>query len=95
MNKPTTPLQSLIDESNWNERREKYLSRCAVMGCESDGDKQRCPADGELHSHGRIHYDYCHSDLKFHATGWFYVCGYHYVLLCEARQAWEKGLVSK
>jgi hypothetical protein len=64
---------------------------CAVVDCASPGRSQVCPADGQYHSHGRIHYEHCHSDLTMRA-GWHFICDDHYAVMCAARLAWVKAI---
>lgn len=62
---------------------------CAVVGCTKTGKDQICPADGTQHGHGRIHYEHCHSSLKFVEKEWHLICDEHYRVCVEARHAWE------
>lgn len=67
---------------------------CAVEGCTSEGAPHLCPADGERHSHGRIHYTYCHSALTFRGAHqgaqWHLLCPAHFSEVVEALAAWQR-----
>ena len=58
---------------------------CAVIGCKTPGRAHRCPYDGTVHHHGRIHYE-CHkrhtwapqSTLEFYPDAWMLICDPHH-----------------
>jgi len=60
---------------------------CAVAGCTNVGKTHRCPADGELHSHGRIHYTYCGNHGLMFREDWSLICDEHYAVCLAARRA--------
>lgn len=57
---------------------------CAVALCRLKGEPMRCPYDGTLHGHGRVHYE-CHnrphfapdSKLRFKTDEWRLICYAH------------------
>jgi hypothetical protein len=63
---------------------------CAVRGCFQRGGSMRCPYDGTLHGHGRIHYE-CHraphfaphSELRFEPDDWRLICPTHGTQILE------------
>lgn len=62
---------------------------CAVVDCIATPKPHVCPADGERHSHGCIHYRYCETDLTFR-EGWHQICDTHYEVCVKARLDWER-----
>lgn len=64
---------------------------CAVVDCANVGKRHECPADGELHSHGRIHYTYCgYHGLTFR-DGWHLICDEHFKVCVVARRGIDRA----
>jgi hypothetical protein len=76
------------------------MELCAVVGCENEGRRQRCPIDGRVHGHGRVHYPRDAEDREtwgHHLTfrpyeeGWCLMCDMHMAVLrqqVESRRQW-------
>lgn len=70
-----------------NYRPQQPPPICAVVDCTNVGKAHRCPADGEPHSHGRIHYRYCGDHGLAFRDGWHLICDEHLAICVAARRA--------
>ncbi len=66
----------------WGVPPERQLL-CAIDGCKIEGQRQVCPADGNTHHHGCVHYErvsealYTEHGLRLR-HGWGLLCPTHY-----------------
>jgi hypothetical protein len=70
----------------WIAVPKQYQTLCAVIGCKTLGRPQKCPADGNTHHHGCIHYEHTGEELYARhrlqlRTGWGLICDEHYALV--------------
>ncbi len=68
-----------------NYRPQQPPPVCGVVDCTNIGKANRCPADGERHSHGRIHYTYCGDHGLTFREGWHLICDEHFAVCVAAR----------